>query len=338
MWARVGHEHRLPSLLAVPPAAPTAPPSTWTFLSPKACQPPPGAGDPEDRHPEALLTWRCPPPAFLTRLPMCFARPVLSQRCPVLPPMLLDGCRERGGSCCPSVSAWPGLPPTHPEAEELRSRCRQPPACVGARRSPPGRSFSPRPAGCQSPSGMHGQVSVASPLCPPPGTWGQTAGRSFSPGCNRDQKTDECTEAAAVWMCAPLHGAPRSWELAGPAHGKGCRLLLQAPTASCGGPAWGDARILNQPPLPGSSLGSGGGPCAAGNKLGAARALRTLLQAGKLLLVPTVPLPQGREPWLGQATLSSPVTQRPVPPHAAGPHSIASPWQCSGCCPHYVSE
>lgn len=106
---------------------------------------------------------------------------------------------------------------------------------------------------------------------------------------------------------------------------KGCWLLLQEPAASWGGPAWGDTWLLNQLPLPGSSLRSGGGPCATVSKPGA-RALWMLLQAGKLLLVPAMPLPEGWEPWLEQATLSSPVTQRPVSSHAAGSHSIAFPW------------
>lgn len=126
-------------------------------------------------------------------------------------------------------------------------------------------------------------------------------------------------------MCAPLHGTPRSWELAGLAHRKAagcfCRNLLPPGVALHGGDTW----LLNQLPLPGSSLRSGGGPCATVSKPGACT-LWMLLQAGKLLLVPAMPLPEGWEPWLGQATLSSPVTQRPVSPHAAGSHSIAFPW------------
>lgn len=66
------------------------------------------------------------------------------------------------------------------------------PACTGAHCLPPGCSFSPHPAGVQ------GQVSVASPMYLPLGVWGETTGRSFSPGCNGAQKMNECMEAVVV--------------------------------------------------------------------------------------------------------------------------------------------
>lgn len=124
----------------------------------------------------------------------------------------------------------------------------------------------------------------------------QSMGCSFSPGCN--QKTDECLEETVVSMCAPLHGIPRSRQLAELAHRKGCWLLLQAPTASSGGPVWWDAGSRISPRSPGSSLRSGGGPHGAGRKPGVACAPWMLLQAGKLLLVPAMPMPQDRDPWL----------------------------------------
>lgn len=135
-----------------------------------------------------------------------------------------------------------------------------------------------------------------------------------------------------VWVCAPLHGAPRTglW--------KGCWLLMQVSPASCGGPAWGDSQLPNQAVLPGSSPGSGRGPCAAVGKLEVVCASWLWLQAGAPLLVPALPLTQSTKAWLGQAMLSSLVTQHLIPPHAAGPHSIAFPWQCRGYCHHYAAE
>lgn len=113
-------------------------------------------------------------------------------------------------------------------------------------------------------------------------------GCSFSPGYTGTRKL---MNAWSLWWSGCT---PRSQELARLAHGKGCWWLLQSPTASSSGPAcW----IHPDPELPlllpGSSLGAGGGSCAAGSKLGAMCAPWMSLQAGKLLLVPTMSLPQG---------------------------------------------
>lgn len=63
------------------------------------------------------------------------------------------------------------------------------------------------------------------------------------------------------------------------AHGKGRWLLLQAPAASCHCPAGGHVQLPNQPRLPGGSPVSLCAPWM-------------LLQAGKPLLVPALPLLQ----------------------------------------------
>lgn len=56
LGAQIGHRRHLPSLLAVLHGTSFH----MDFPLPKACQPALGAGDPGDRHPETLLTLRCP--------------------------------------------------------------------------------------------------------------------------------------------------------------------------------------------------------------------------------------------------------------------------------------
>lgn len=92
--------------------SPMAPPSMRTFLSHKACQPAPGARDPGDRHPDALLTWKCVSSTLFT----CLTH-VLHQACAV--PVVICAASDAPGwlqgaweNCCTSVSTWPGPQPT----------------------------------------------------------------------------------------------------------------------------------------------------------------------------------------------------------------------------------
>lgn len=185
---------------------------------------------------------------LFARLPVCFTRPMLSWQHPVLLLMLLDDCREPGELLHLSFH-MARSPPDTPKLRIFTDA-----------------AASPLP----EPSWDHGQLLLSSPTCPPPGVWGQTTGHGFSPGCDGDQKMDECREEVVVWMCTVLHSIPRSRGLAGLIQGKGCWLLLQAPAASCSGPVCGGDRLPNQPLLPDSSLQSGRSPCAAGSKPGAA--------------------------------------------------------------------
>lgn len=142
--------------------SPMARPAVWIFLSPNTHQPAPGTGHPKDRHPEALLTWKCVPSCFFT------SSHVLCQACafPVAPgtaPVLLDGCRVRGRAAAPQflhgqVSPGPTLKPDISAAAGAASPF--PTSSL---------SLSPPQAGCQSSANMHRQVSVASPVCAPPG-------------------------------------------------------------------------------------------------------------------------------------------------------------------------
>lgn len=227
---------------------PTAPPSTWTFLSPKACRP----GDPGDRHPEVLLTWKCPPLAFLH---------VSSYASP-------GPCSHRGVWCCVRY-AWAGF------------------------------------------GGIGGHITHVSPTRPDAASPQDATG------------TRKRTNAWRRWWsgCVPLFTAlpgAGSWQnwTTERAAGYSCRHLLPPAVALHGGMlATESAPTPRQlPPVWRRHLWHWG---QAGSWM--------LLQGRKLLCVPTTPLAQGRDPQLEQATLSSLVTQRLVPPHAASPHSTASP-------------
>ena len=251
------------------------------------------------------------PPRLFTHLLMCCARPVLSRRSPVLPPMLPDGCRERGRAVAPWFPHGQVSPRPTPEPRSFADAVARPlPARAPAARHPAAPFLLAQPAAGARP-GCTGRFQWYHPRVPYPARGDRPRDAASSPGCDGDQKRDERMEEAVVWMGAPRHGAPGSRELAGPAHGKGCWLLLRVPAASCGGPVWGDARLPNQPPLPGSSVGSGGGPCAAVSKPGAACAPWMSPQAGKPLLVPAMPLPQGKGAPAG--------TSRPLLPSDPAP-------------------
>lgn len=159
---------------------------------------------------------------------------------------------------------------------------------------PPGCSSSPRPADCWSLPRMQRQVWWPHPCVPnqPYGNrprdaaspWDETGTSKWPPAWRRQWG----------WMCSC------STALLG-AHGKGRWLLLQAPTASCRGPAWGHVQLPNQPLLPGSSPVSLGAVCASW----------MLLQAGKPLLVPALPLLQ--EPPSGTSHPALPSDPEPSP-------------------------
>lgn len=124
------------------------------------------------------------------------------------------------------------------------------------------------------------------------------------------------------WMhgacgCLDVLPGARSWQ--GWPMGRAACCFCSHPVPAC--------RIqphLESALLPGSSHGAAGGSCAAGSKLGVLCAPRMSLQAGKLLLVPTMSLPQGWDKPPCPPQLPSAPS---VPPAAAGPHSIAFPWQ-----------
>lgn len=97
------------------------------------------------------------PPGLFTHLLMCFTRPMLSwwQLCCLRCSWMAAGSSEELLRLGFHTARSPPNPPRSQGASQMPLPA---PACAGAHCSPPGCSFSPHPAG------VHGQVSVASPI------------------------------------------------------------------------------------------------------------------------------------------------------------------------------